>query len=198
MSSLVYGVGVNDSSYVVKTWDTFKIPDGSRKYKTKWSCPFYTRWKGMLERCYSASRKPSYADCRVCDEWLTFSCFKNWMEKQDWQGNELDKDILSVGNQLYSPETCLFVSPRVNTFITDRKRDRGDLPIGVSRGNGRFRAFCSKDGVVETLGTFDTPEIAHMAWLSRKIELAIGLAALQTDTRVAEALVLRYTNYSQS
>ena len=41
----------------------------------------------------------------------------------------------------------------------------------------------------------DCPNEAHKAWLKRKQELAILLAAEQTDDRVAKAIIDRYMNY---
>ena len=42
-------------------------------------CPYYDRWKKILNRCYNEdrlSRYPSYNGCKVSNEWLTFSNFK--------------------------------------------------------------------------------------------------------------------------
>jgi len=50
----------------------------------------------------------------------------------------------------------------------------------------------------ENLGYFTCEEEAHQAWLKRKLELAHLLAAEQTDTRVAKALIERYTNYTNT
>lgn len=82
----ILGVAINDAEYVV----TAKV-DG-----VKISCPYYKVWANMLQRCYNKKeqeRYPNYAGCTVCDEWLTFSTFKSWMERQDWRGKHLDKDI---------------------------------------------------------------------------------------------------------
>ena len=58
----------------------------------------YTHWKGMIRRCYdkkSLKTRPTYSDCTVCKEWLRFSVFKEWFDKNYIQGYALDKDILS-------------------------------------------------------------------------------------------------------
>jgi len=50
----------------------------------------------MLTRCYYQKRldiRPSYEECIVCEEWLTFSNFKKWTEQQDWEDKQLDKDF---------------------------------------------------------------------------------------------------------
>ena len=77
----------------------------------------------MLQRCYSEShlvRQPTYKGCSVCEEWLTFSNFKSWMEQQDWEGKQLDKDLLVYKNKIYSPETCVFVSSVINSFFVEK------------------------------------------------------------------------------
>ena len=88
----------------------------------------------MLERSYSEKFKekhPTYKDVTCCEEWLTFSNFKSWMEQQDWEGKDLDKDLLVYQNKIYSPETCCFLSHKINTFLTTSAKIRGDQPIGV-------------------------------------------------------------------
>ena len=124
---LVYGVGINDADYATQIKKTIGYENGKQKQKLIWSCHFYEKWKSMLERCYSERFKikfPTYKDCTVCEEWLTFSNFKSWMEEQDWQGKELDKDLLVVGNKIYSPQTCCFLTKMINTFIMDRENSK--------------------------------------------------------------------------
>jgi len=183
--SLVYGVGTNDALYKVNT-------NGNK-------CPFYSTWANMLKRCYCTKYhkvRPTYTNCVVCKEWLTFSNFKVWMEQQPWEGNQLDKDLLLENNTLYCPQHCLFITPRVNSFILDSKASRGEWPIGVS-WNKTAKQFTSKcrnpfTGKYECLGYFKSPIVAHEMWKKRKGEIAILLAGTQTDQRVAEALLNRY------
>ena len=199
---LVFGVGINDSDYVTQKMETIGYVDGKRKQKLVWMCPFYRTWKNMLERCYSTKlqeRKPTYKGCSVTDEWKTFSNFRAWMMTQDWEGNQLDKDLLFEGNKVYSPETCVFVSGMVNNFTIDRGNDRGEFLIGVSwhKGANKFASRCCNPFTKkrEYLGLFTSEQEAHEAWLTRKLELAKELSAIQTDERVAEALIGRYSNY---
>lgn len=156
----------------------------------------------MLERCYSIKlqeRYPTYRGCTVSKEWLTFSNFRAWMVTQDFEGKQLDKDLLIEGNKVYGPETCVFVSGSVNRFTTDRGAARGEWLIGATwdKTAGKFRSSCrnpfTKKG--EYLGYFTCEQEAHEAWLKRKLELAKELAAIQEDPRAAEALINRYSNY---
>lgn len=199
---LVYGVGINDADYAVERKETIGYVNGKQKQKRVWQCPYYRVWYNMLVRCYSPEyqeRQPTYKGCRVSKEWLTFSEFKSWMETQDFEGMQLDKDLLFEGNKVYSKETCVFVSREVNMFTTDRGNDRGEWLIGVNwhKLAGKFRSQCRNPLTKrrEYLGLFTYEQEAHQAWLKRKLELAHELAAIQTDKRVGRALIGRYTNY---
>ena len=199
---LVCGVGVNDSDYVVERKETIGYVNGKRKQKRVWICPYYDVWTNMLKRCSEKwqERQPTYKGCSVTEEWLTFSVFKNWMEAQEWEGLQLDKDLLIEGNKVYSPETCVFVSQTVNKFTNDRGAKRGEWQIGVTwnKEKGKFQSQCRNPFTNKRghLGYFTSELEAHQAWLKRKLELAQLLAAEQTDERVAKALIERYTNYT--
>ena len=189
MSKLIYGVGINDATYVVQ-------PTVGGKQVM---CPYYQAWKSMLCRGYSKKykgRKKTYQDVTVCFEWLTFSNFKAWMETQDWEGKQLDKDLLVPGNKVYSPETCVFVSRQVNQFINTGGSGRNGYPTGVSwdRFQGKYKASIGILGLGSgsgsyNLGRYDSIEEAHEAWLSKKLEMVLDLAAEQDNPKVAEALL---------
>lgn len=196
----VYGVGINDADYVTQRFEMTRCVSGEQKRKLVWKCPFYQVWSDMLKRCYSKKyqeKKPTYRGCTVSDAWLTFSNFKNWMEKQDFEGRHLDKDLLFEGNKVYSHEACVFVTRAVNSFTTDSGASRGEWLIGAywHKRDGKFIAQCSNPFTKkrEKLGYFDCEQEAHNAWAKRKLELAHELAAIQTDHRVAKALIDRYS-----
>lgn len=202
---LVYGVGINDADYVVKKWEEIGYVDGKRKQKLIWCCPYYQVWTEMLKRCYSPKyqdRQPTYKGCSVSEEWLKFSNFKRWMEQQDWEGMQLDKDLLFEGNKVYSAETCVFVTQMVNSFTTDCGAARGEWMIGVdwNKRADKFMSRCSNPFTKkrEYLGLFNCQQEAHKAWLKRKLELAHLLAEEQADIRVAKALIELYTNYGNN
>lgn len=167
----LHGVGVNDASYCTQV----RI-DG--RYIR---CPAYTAWSDMLKRAYSNKlheEHPSYIGVKVCNGWHSFMEFRRWWLEHHVDGWQLDKDILS-GCRMYSPEACLFVPSWLNNFIMDRGADRGEWPIGAhfDKRRGKFMALCSncEIGCREYLGYFDTPEAAHLAWRTRKLELALEL-----------------------
>lgn len=195
-NKLVYGVGINDADYIVHE---YAYVDGV--YKMVWRCPFYRVWGSMLGRSYSKkfkARCPTYEGVSTVEQWHRFSTFRIWMLTQDWEGNQLDKDLLYRGNKEYGPETCTFVSGQVNGFVTDSAAARGEYLIGVSwhKAASKFSVSCSNPftGKREYLGLYNDELSAHQVWKVRKLELARELAATQTDGRVAQALIERYTN----
>lgn len=183
---LVQGVGVNDADYEVFN----RQPDGSII-----RCPYYVKWMSMIRRCYSKKvldRQEYYNGCIVCDEWLTFSKFKEWMQRQDWQGKDLDKDLLFKDNKVYGPDTCTFITRELNSFITDSKKSRGKYKIGVTKEKNRYVSRISENGKSRMIGRFSTEDQAYEAWYKRKRELAIELSFSQTDNRIIEALLSRF------
>lgn len=182
---LIYGIGINDADYPLYITETI-----NGKSKIIWNCPYYLRWKNMMQRVYSEKcrhKYPTYKDCTVCDEWLYFSNFKAWMEMQDWEGKCLDKDILHKGNKVYSPETCVFVPHIVNCLNLDCGKETG---ITKKRNSKMFTPRCNNPftGKQERLGTFKTIGESKEAWRKRKDEIACQLADMQKDERVATAL----------
>ena len=200
MKKLVYGVGVNDLGYATRVWEELPKNGGKRSRKLVFKCKYYAVWNHMLERCYSKKyleSYPSYIGTSVCREWVYATAFKSWMEQQEWHDKSLDKDIISPGSKLYSPETCAFVLPATNTFVVACDTIRGDYPIGVClyKRTGKYIAQCRNPFTEERghLGYFSTPEDAHEAWRKRKHDLAQLVAAKESDPRVVEALKKRYS-----
>ena len=186
----VLGVGINDAGY-----KTIYEEDG-KKYR----CPFYVKWKDMIRRCYSKkmhNNRPTYEGCSVCDEWLVFSNFKSWMERQDWEGNHLDKDLKVKGNKVYSPDNCLFVSPLVNGIIHENKKTRGDYPLGVSfhKATNKFVVNISLNGVSQYLGLYHCSNDAETAYLKRKCEIVRTLLQGQKNELIKLSLVEKTKEY---
>lgn len=192
----VCGVGINDSDYLVYR---YAMVDG--KSKIVWRCPFYQAWSCMINRAYNKkyqNSKPTYAACSVDPAWHSFMDFRAWMMTQDWEGKQLDKDIICPGNKVYGPDKCVFVSRELNMFTTDSGAIRGELPIGVY-WHVRDKKFLSRccnplTRKQETIGYFDDPAEAHKAWRAKKHEHACRYADMQTNPRIAAALKSRYLN----
>lgn len=124
----------------------------------------YSTWKNILLRCYDRKQQNkiwgAYKGCKVCEEWLYFSNFKKWFDENYIEGYALDKDILIKGNKVYSPQTCCFVPPRINSLLVNRRKFRGNLPLGVKKkklANGRevYSSMLLRKDKRTFLGTFN-------------------------------------------
>ena len=178
MKKLLFGVGIFDG-YIKR-------------------CDCYSHWSHMLRRCYderSLEKYPNYKGCSVCEEWHTYSSFKKWFDINAVEGWHLDKDILIKGNKLYSPNTCCFVPPQINSLLVNRRRFRGNELIGVHRNSsGTFFALCSKDCKSERLGTFNSEHEAFLAYKKAKEENIKRVADIWRD-KIEEKVYVALCNY---
>lgn len=192
---LIYGVGVNDSPTKVDR----HVEVGGVRVRVK--CPIYVKWKGMFDRCFDEKHHlkthQSYLGCSIHPDWIYFTNFKAWVKSQDWEEKQLDKDLLLKGNKVYSPEYCCFLNQQVNMFLCARTKSRGIHPIGATydKAKSKFKSHCCNPftKICENLGYFPTALEAHYAWKSRKHHYACQLADLETDPRIKEALVSRFS-----
>ena len=189
----VYGKGKNDAWYMVYGRDA----NGK-----KTECPYYSKWRGMVMRCYSPvflKRNPTYKGSTVCAEWLVFSKFLIWIERQEKIYRllfginilvlQLDKDIRIIGNQEYLDAGCCFATALVNSLLNNSGKTRGEYPQGVCRVGKRYRAELCIEGKIKYLGRFDTPEQASRAYKRAKKSEIIRVAELQQDIRIRDGLL---------
>lgn len=167
-NNIVYNIGYLGMERPKKTSDTY--------------IKCYNSWHGMMERCYSEKtklRQPRYRECTSSVDWLNYSNFKKWFDKNYYEvGKErmcLDKDILVKNNKLYSEDTCIFVPNIINVLFTKTNKFRGKYPIGVyyKKKNKKYIAQCSEiqsNGKKSQthLGLFNTPEEAFNAYKEYK------------------------------
>ena len=182
--SKVCGIGINDADYLVQ-------PTVNGK---KIKCPIYTMWSSMILRCYDSkysSRFSTYQTCSVDKKWHSFMSFREWVLSQPtYAGLDLDKDLLSPNNKVYSPETCILVPHLVNVFLCNKRTMNTGNPIGVTKtrlgyvaevsllGKGRWRSKV----------VYSIDEAVSIYW-NKKRELAIELANQQSDKRIADGLL---------
>ena len=128
----------------------------------------YDCWTSMFKRCYGKNKYGKY-DKSVCEDWCNFQNFAEWFENNyyevDGERTELDKDILVKGNNVYSPETCLFVPRRINSLFVGIN-DLRELPKGVSIKNDKYVSKVQMNNKPVNLGYFDTPV---EAWYQYKL-----------------------------
>lgn len=185
-AKLVYGVGITD----------IETKANGVSYKA------YKLWVGILSRCYSKNRlkiHPSYVGCVVCDDWLTYSTFKKDVESMigyDFDGWQIDKDIINKGNKVYSKENCAFVPEYINKMLPSCRKKRGKYPVGVAKMKGRegkaFESKCNNGkGVRIHLGCYSDELSAFGAYKAFKENL-IKLKAEElkgiVDDRIYNAL----------
>jgi len=159
-------------------------------------CPFYRTWHRMLVRRQNLGDRPCYRDVTVCEEWKFFSAFKQWMQKKDWKGKELDKDIRIPGNKHYSPDACMFVDPLINKQLLSEPRkylDDHPYPQGVRlservKGPDKYEARINRDGKYEYIDTFPTVAAASSAYCKEKAKYLRVLAEKQ-EPILKEALL---------
>lgn len=174
---LLYNRGINDAPHTVKP------TIGGRRYK----CPYYSVWHSMFTRCYGISHIKDKAE--VAAVWWRFSAFLAWAEAQgDISNKVLDKDIKVPYNKTYSPDTCLFIPPPINTLFSDHKAAKGKYPTGVHIQNGKYLARISVKGNRVFLGSFNTINEAETAYTEAKIEDILSRAE-GSDGEIKEALL---------
>lgn len=165
----VYGVGfIGDGKY-----------SGKKEYKK-----VYQVWQDMIQRCYNQKRETQqgYLGCVVVDEWHNFQNFAEWYDDHnyviDGESLHLDKDLLYFNNKIYGPNTCLLIPERINYLIIRHSPQRGKYPIGVRkcRNCSKFEARCRTYNGKESIGFFDTPEEAFLAYKRRKEEFVKEVA----------------------
>ena len=179
----IYGIGINDADYVTNPKINGKRP----------MCPFYRKWINIFVRCYSLSAlktRPTYIDCSVAEEWHYFMTFRAWMMNQDWEGKELDKDILIPDNKIYSPETCCFVSSDINKILNKNSslKDSSLKGIYFDKFRDKYEAQISKYGKNKRIGYFDTLSEAKLAYKKERSKYIREIAMTQPQ-RIKEGLL---------
>ena len=166
---------------------------GEGAYSHKTHKLLYQTWRNMLMRVFSEDyhkKKPTYIGVEVCDEWLNLQVFGKWFEENFIEDYVLDKDLLGNSTKIYSPDTCLFISPRLNSFLTNKKSVNKSGYTGVYWHN-RDKVWVASihvDGKPRHLGYFDKIEEANETYKVARLEQANLLKELYKDKLPKEAL----------
>ena len=137
----------------------------------------YVLWCSMLKRCYSEGYKKkhqTYKDCEVSENFKSYEYFYEWCNEQFGFGVdsfELDKDLLTKGNKIYSESTCVFIPSEINLLLTKCTASRGEHLIGVCWDKAK-KAFVARvsmsKGKRENLGYFKTEIEAFNSYKTAK------------------------------
>ena len=155
-------------------------------------------WSRMLRRCYSNKHQvshPTYIGCSVCPEWLCFSGFVTWVNTQEesaWRTMDIDKDILVICNKQYSPDSCVFVNSRINSFFVCGAPKKSGLPVGVTHCGSRYEPSIStkheKSNGLQKRRSTSTSEESRMIYLQYKASRALELIPLTNHKGVVARL----------
>lgn len=193
-----------------RTYHTYKTDENGIPHHSLGQTVVYEVWKSMKQRCTDdkyKERQPTYIGVTASSEFKNFTKFHDWWYKQvgyNLENVELDKDLLSKGNKIYSADTCLLIPNFVNSFLIKSDAARGDCMIGVCKlgkyKNGDIRYIAqvweynltTGKTVRKHLGCFRNELDAFHAYKSAKEAIAKKYAKYlqgKVDSRVIQALL---------
>ena len=137
--------------------------------KTSYDDKIYDIWYGMLSRCYNpkSSSYKNYSNVEVCEEWLCFSNFNNWYKRYGVEGWDIDKDLFSTENKIYSPQTCCLLPNELNLFFKKKKGKDIDFEI---EGNDT----CADKKIIEEIKGLTLLELNDLV---KAVENEFGVSA---------------------
>jgi len=172
---VIYGIGIVGNKY----------PASIKGKHTK----EFQAWNNIFVRCCNEKRKeefPTYKDCTVCEEWLYFPNFYEWLHNQEnferWLNGKrwcVDKDILIKNNKIYSPDTCCLVPNNINVLFTKSDATRGRFPIGVTKLK-EDNCYISRCGQ-GSYASYNTPKEAFKHYKKEKEQVIKKIAREEFD-----------------
>jgi len=100
---------------------------------------------------------------KLCDEWKDYQTFKAWALSNGYADNLTIDRINNDGN--YEPGNCRWATYKEQTISRRMKYNSTGYPGVKKEPSGRFSSRTVIDGKFKHLGTFDTPQEAHTAYL---------------------------------
>lgn len=165
-------------------------------------------WNSLVGRTKLGGKpQQDYITYKGCENhFIGYQEFTDWCQDQYgymfkesngyfWQ---LDKDILVMGNRIYSPETCMFVPCRVNNLLLTRQNFRGEYPLGVYKHGTPTQPFTgrfSSEAQVKSR-QFASVDQAHKFWQQGKIDSILKMA--DTDKEIVKHIKLRDALYKHA
>ena len=131
----------------------------------------------MIQRCYNKKvhkLKPYYMNKNVCVEWQNYQNFKIWFDAHYIPGTkvDLDKDLLCKESNMYSPETCSFLTHYINTVF----EERGIKNSIVKDDDNKYAVSFAILNKKIDLGIYDTEELAQQGLIDGKTKYIKELA----------------------
>lgn len=154
----------------------------------------YTIWSNIVGRCNRGYAK-LHEDFYTFDSWLGWAKEQKGFMDKDGNGNlfQLDSDLFSTDEKMYSPDTCVFIPKEINSICKPNML-RDDLPRGVSPFGSKdkpYKVSISVDGVTKHIGNYKTIEeasaVSKQARLGRVRLLEIKYDGV-VDSKVFEEL----------
>jgi hypothetical protein len=165
----IAGRGINDSDYATQSKGV--------------TCPMFSAWCRMLRK-----------DVEVSEEWLLFSNFRGWMERQDWEGKQISPYVFGDGS-IYSAQTCCFVDRKLAFIVKSLRLGTGktvDIPHGFSPRP--YRAVVSGKHV----GYYKTQEEAEIGWKRALLKELKSSARKYIGTRTELGLKEMYVDIAKT
>lgn len=124
---------------------------GVGKYKTREdnkAAHAATIWSAMIKRCYGSGNNQ---DVTVCESWHNYQNFAEWHDQNGGcKGMTMNRTL-----DIYSPETCVFISPenrKANTKANELKRE-AERELERELEREAAREIRDKDKVIIPNGT---------------------------------------------
>lgn len=121
-------------------------------------------WKSMMDRCANGYAK-------VCEEWNDYSMFSQWYWINIYGSEqfrlELDKDLFSKGEKLYSPDTCCFLPKSINLILASCTSRNKLLPGILHTKSNTFMVQVNHGSIVRKQ-TFKTEHEAFLFYKDEK------------------------------
>ena len=137
----------------------------------------YDHWRRMLQRSYDVKWQtlhPTYTECEVDKSWWDYQDFARDFHDCEYRpkNSDLDKDLLVVGNKVYSKELCVYLPEEINKTII--------IEGTVSRWHSRDQVFeYNCNGIY--LGRSSCPIKLGKLWVDTKIDRIKYLAGKYKD-----------------
>jgi len=173
MSKIVMGIGINDE---------FRVSKNSKPSKA------YQAWAQMIVKTTNPEASGYVADGVICKDWLTFSKFKEWFDKNHVDGWVMDRGILNPNDNIFSPDHCVFVPRHLSRFARKINSNNMFGLTGVSRitREGAPDVYVSSIRIAGKnvhLGSFSNAIDAHKAYCARRSEVANNYKSLCESIR---------------